>query len=408
MSLKESARRLFQARAGGGDPKKRVATQYIQQLGGSVQKMASNVAASQEEFKQDWAKKRQSTLDQTKGDPEARAKLAEQLDAMKREYDVAVRKSTGPFRGREAKQEGANEIAGINSRIQAFQDDFKAMDGILAQQGTPSEANTIGANADNAFAYSPLSNKDFDYREDGIYVTQPSTGEKVRLSDYEAPIMRDDVGIAQANAGLLDASSKAMSNQSEEYVSGKLSGDAATLIKRPNFKSLIFDDIEGFNFAKDFLAPSGDVTLNDLKEDYDKDPTFRAAVQDSWKRAYVNAGLEKWQENQEVEEVRGGEVKKERTYPVYNYNKQGTYLGSSQQTAEDVRSMFDIDNGDFSFGKSNIAVATNKRGEKTWSVRDITGTQASGQVFNNLEDVLDQFAPYAARKTTNDPFNPNN
>ena len=57
MSLKESARRLFQARAGGGDPKKRVATQYIQQLGGSVQKMASNVAASQEEFKQDWAKK---------------------------------------------------------------------------------------------------------------------------------------------------------------------------------------------------------------------------------------------------------------------------------------------------------------------------------------------------------------
>ena len=41
--------------------------------------------------------------------------------------------------------------------------------------------------------------------------------------------------------------------------------------------------------------------------------------------------------------------------------------------------MFDIDNGDFSFGKSNIAVATNKRGEKTWSVRDITGTQASGK-----------------------------
>ena len=89
---------------------------------------------------------------------------------MKREWDVAVRKSTGPFRGRKAKQEGANEIAGINSRIQAFQDDFKAMDDILAQQGTPSKANTIGANADNAFAYSPLSNKDFDFSQGRRYI----------------------------------------------------------------------------------------------------------------------------------------------------------------------------------------------------------------------------------------------
>ena len=37
MSLKESARRLYQARAGvSGDAKKRVATQYLQQLPGAI------------------------------------------------------------------------------------------------------------------------------------------------------------------------------------------------------------------------------------------------------------------------------------------------------------------------------------------------------------------------------------
>ena len=43
MSLKESARRLYQARAGGGNAKMAVATQYLQQLPGAIEKIAANV-----------------------------------------------------------------------------------------------------------------------------------------------------------------------------------------------------------------------------------------------------------------------------------------------------------------------------------------------------------------------------
>ena len=91
---------------------------------------------------------------------------------------------------------------------------------------------------------------------------------------------------------------------------------------------------------------------------------------------------------------------KEKTYPIYTYNKQGTYMGAAQKTASEVRSMFDIQQGDFSFGKSNIIVGSNSRGDRTWTVRDVTGTQAAGKVYNSLESVLADFAPYAAKETT--------
>jgi hypothetical protein len=291
MSLKESARRLYQARAGvSGDAKKRVATQYLQQLPGAIEKIAANVEGKREEAANQWAKKRQSTLDQVKGTPETRAKFAEELDAMKSRYDAAVRKSTGVFRGKEAKQEAADEIAAINSEIKAFQEDFTSMDAILNEQGTYSQGNTVGDSADNAWIYGDESTRTFEFKEDGVYATRISDGKQVRLRDFKKPLMKWNEGIESAGKMLTKVGGSAASNTPWPNVERMLIGQANMLIdNKTKFKSLIFDDILDFNFAKENY-PEED--LNSLKEKYDTDPSFQKEVMSKWKEAYIAEGKE--------------------------------------------------------------------------------------------------------------------
>jgi len=303
MSLKESARRLYQARAGvSGDAKKRVATQYLQQLPGAIEKIAANVEGKREEAANQWAKKRQSTLDQVKGTPETRAKFAEELDAMKSRYDAAVRKSTGVFRGKEAKQEAADEIAAINSEIKAFQEDFTSMDAILNEQGTYSQGNTIGDSADNAWIYGDESTRTFEFKEDGVYATRISDGKQVRLRDFKKPLMKWNEGVENAGksltaAGNLGANLKTQWPQVEEQILMK----ADELIGNKNkFKSLIFDNIGSFNFAEQNLE--GD--LNTLKERYDTDPDFKSQVQNQWKASYLAEAKERFDETRAAEQTR--------------------------------------------------------------------------------------------------------
>jgi len=303
MSLKESARRLYQARAGvSGSAKTRVATQYLQQLPGAIEKIAANVEGKREEAANQWAKKRQSTLDQVKGTPEARAKFAEELDAMKSRYDAAVRKSTGVFRGKKAKQEAADEIAAINSEIKAFQEDFTSMDAILNEQGTYSQGNTVGDSADNAWVYGDESTRTFEFKEDGVYATRISDGKQVRLRDFKKPLMKWNEGIENAGksltaAGNLGSNLKTQWPQVEEQMLMK----ADELIgNKSKFKSLIFDNIGSFNFAEQNLE--GD--LNTLKEEYDKNPDFRAQVQNQWKSTYLAEAKERFDETRAAEQTR--------------------------------------------------------------------------------------------------------
>ena len=302
MSLKESARRLYQARAGGGNPKTAVATQYLQQLPSAIEKIAANVEGKREEAANQWAKKRQSTLDQVKGTPETRAKFAEELDAMKSRYDAAVRKSTGVFRGKEAKQEAADEIAAINSEIKAFQEDFTSMDVILNEQVTYSQGNTIGDSADNAWIYGDESTRTFEFKEDGVYATRISDGKQVRLRDFKKPLMKWNEGIENAGKSLtvasdLGANLKTQWPQVEEQVLMK----ADELIgNKSKFKSLIFDNIGSFNFAEQNLE--GD--LNTLKEEYDRNPDFRSQVQNQWKATYLAEAKERFDETRAAEQAR--------------------------------------------------------------------------------------------------------
>ena len=290
MSLRESARRMYAAQYGGGNAKRKVATQYLQQIPSTIEQIAINVESKREKAAEEWAEKRESTLDQIKNNPEARAKLAEKLDAMKNRYDAAIRKSTSPFAGKKKKQEAANEIAAINSEILAFQEDMANFDKILSTRGTYSKANTIGDSADNAWVYGDESTRNIEFRDDGAYVIQPSTGKEIRLKDFKQPLIRWDEGIDDAGKLLNKVGGNAMQNTPWANVEKMLIGQANTLMSdKAKFKSLIFDDILDFNFAAENYP---DRDLNELKALYDIDPEFQKEMMSKWKEAYIAEGKE--------------------------------------------------------------------------------------------------------------------
>jgi hypothetical protein len=294
-----------------GSAKTRIITQYLQQAQTSLIKLAEKVDKDREEKTEEYLKNPKRVVDLVKDDPEAYAKLTEALDIDKKELDKAVRQSKGFLVGREKKKEAGEKITQIQNKYRNYEEDFKRVDEILAQEGTYSQANTVGDSADNSYIYGELSRKDFEYRDDGIYVTQPSTGEKVRLKDYKAPLIKWDNGIEAANTTLVNMGDTKYGTQEWETVSDMVSAQANKLIGDKRFKSLIFDDIGNFSFAKEYLVtteiPGITQTnedevrdeLNRLKERYDKDPKFKKEVQEKWKESYTAEAKQRFDDMKE-------------------------------------------------------------------------------------------------------------
>ena len=294
--LQQAARDLYRAQYGvgsdQGSAKTRIATQYLQQAQTSLIKLAEKVDKDREEKNEEYLKNPKRVVDLVKDDPEAYAKLTEALDIDKKELDKAVRQSKGFLVGREKKKEAGEKITQIQNKYRNYEEDFKRVDEILAQGGTYSQANTVGDSADNSYIYGELSRKDFEYRDDGIYVTQPSTGKKVRLKDYKAPLTKWDNGIDVANTTLVNMGDTKYGTQEWETVSDMVSAQANKLIGDKRFKSLIFDDIGNFNFAKKYLVTTpveGEINdeLNAIKEKYDTDLNYQKTVQELWKESYT-------------------------------------------------------------------------------------------------------------------------
>ena len=282
MSLKESARRMFEAQYGvNGDGKTKVATQYLQRLSSDIVDISAMIDEKRQEATEEWGKKRETTLSSVKNNPTARAKLAEQLDAMKKDYDQAIRKSTGLLTGKKAKQEAANELATINSKIQAITDDYAAMDRVLNQTGTYSKANSPLEGADNAYAYSKISKENFIYKDDGVYVKRPSDGKEVRLSEYKSPKVVWDAGIETAGSTLVDIGDKKNVKIPWNNLKENLTLTANKLINDKNFDSLVFDDIGSLNFAE----------INKVdQEKYYADDAYRGQIKKAWKEFYLDEG----------------------------------------------------------------------------------------------------------------------
>ena len=322
--LQQAAKDLYRAQYGvgsdQGSAKTRIVTQYLQQAQTSLIKLAEKVDKDREEKTEEYLKNPKRVVDLVKDDPEAYVKLTDALDIDKKELDKAVRQSKGFLVGREKKKEAGEKITQIQNKYRNYEEDFKRVDEILAQEGTYSQANTVGDSADNSYIYGELSRKDFEYRDDGIYVTQPSTGEKVRLKDYKAPLTKWDNGIEAANTTLVNMGDTKYGTQEWEIVSDMVSAQANKLIGDKRFKSLIFDDIGNFSFAKEYLVTTeipgitqtneSEVRdeLNRLKERYDKDPEFKKDVQEQWKESYIAEAKERFDDMKERYSESAGDV----------------------------------------------------------------------------------------------------
>ena len=302
MSLQESARRLYKAQYGDAaqaSTKTKIITQGLDTVSKSIAAIAKNIDKKREEDKKAWDKKQTTLLEAVKDDPIAREKFTNMLDEEKNKQDKASRMSSRLLVGKEKKKEAARMKAESDAKIKSYYEDFNMGNSILAAQGTYSKANTVSDSADNAYLYSSLSREDFEYKEDGIYVTQPSTGEKVRLKDYKTPMYRFDEGIESSGA-LLSSVGKKYNDKQLKLAQNDLEIQANIMISNDNFKSLIFDDIGLFNYADENFKGKDplyeDMETEDIKVKYDKDPEFKEKVQQDWKADYIAAGVENFNE----------------------------------------------------------------------------------------------------------------
>ena len=92
--------------------------------------------------------------------------------------------------------------------------------------------------------------------------------------------------------------------QEWETVSDMVSAQANKLIGDKRFKSLIFDDIGNFSFAKEYLVTTTveneiNDELNDIKEKYDTDVSFQKEVQELWKKSYTAEAKERFDDMKE-------------------------------------------------------------------------------------------------------------
>ena len=306
MSLQESARRLYKAQYGDAmqeSAKTKIITQGLDTVSKGIIEMAKNIDKKLQDDQKKFKKQEKTMLQAVKDDPVAREAFTDMLDREKNIQNEASKMGSRFLVGKEKKKQAAIIKAESDTRIKSYYEDFNMINKILSNQGTYSKANTVfdSANTANIFrlATGKLTKEDFEYREDGVYVTQPSTGEKVRLKDYKTPMYRFDVGIESSGA-LLSSVGKKYNDKQLKLAQNDLEIQANTMIGNDNFKSLIFDDIGLFNYAdenfegKDPLYMA--MGIENIKVEYDENPEFREKVQQDWKADYIAAGVENFNE----------------------------------------------------------------------------------------------------------------
>ena len=321
-SLIESARRMYEAEYGVADKSaivegiasasKSVATGFFDAKKNVNQKRKENNESFQAKA---------DLLTKIKTDPSAKAALQERLDELKKLYEQGSVESTGIFKGKEKKSEGATKMNKAMQDLDAWLIDLGYADAVLKSQGVePSKANKIQDQVDNVLVNGPKAGKGLVYnpegKDPGVYTKSASTGELVRLSGYKAPIEINTEGITQSNAAFAEVTKRANTSTLAASMS-TLRGDLGLIVKQPNFISLMFDDISDFNFAEEYIKAEGLTDLNkdgnidendkvlaleNLKKSFDEDPD---PMSNRWIELMMAEGEEKWTEAQKENDSNG-------------------------------------------------------------------------------------------------------
>ena len=175
----------------------------------------------------------------------------------------------GVLTSRKNKNEGAEKQNIATTSLDAYREDLTYLDAILkSDKSNNSAANTINDRSDQVRLNSNTTPREFvfvragnkDNQPAGIYVKSVAAGgQLVRLPDYEKPIKIFTTGQETIASDIFDYAVKQARRGVKDFerIKSKSTGVLNRLSQDRNFASLLFDDLEGFVFAEEYLKLKG-------------------------------------------------------------------------------------------------------------------------------------------------------
>ena len=336
-ALIESARRMYAAEKGVVDRSGLV--EGITSAAGSVATafvgIKKEAAAQQEKNKADF-KSQVATYEKIKGNPEALKEWTAVLDEYQSLYNEGSKESTRGFgigkKNKETRSLGADKMNEAMAALDAFQMDLQVVDQTRSYYDNLSEANTTmdliadnrinSPDAANNLKYNPKGYPPGIYAEDLTKkLGEGGKPELVRLSELKPLVKKFTEGISLAG-GLMTSVSNSTDKDWDTQLKGQATGKLDELINNRNFSSLLFDNINDFNFAKEHLRANGvnmddanavELEMEKLREEYKSNPEN---LKGEWKASMLGALEEDWTEAKALQEDDSSEGRARQRTPL--------------------------------------------------------------------------------------------
>lgn len=267
-ALIQAAQRMYSAKARQTDytPLVSSVTQGIANISKAVtEKRAEQEERTSKEFK--------SFNEIVIQDADAAAKFTNELESMQDALYKATVQAEGVLVGKDKKEKARNEINSIQNRIQAYKEDFNAIDLAYTQPSSYSDFNDIGEVVDDTSIKEESLAKRLTYKEDGVYTTNHK-GEEVRLKDFK-PLAEINIKGFEAldgyrNEVIKGAKSKLRWNDVESSLTLGLN----KLMLDKNWGSILFDKMDGYDWATQQMIQEGIENREVFKKKVKENPDY--------------------------------------------------------------------------------------------------------------------------------------
>ena len=330
-SLLQSARRMYRSMY---MPESKA---WIGQIAKSAENAVSNIAAAVEqkraENEAEFKVAEKSLLNEMKDNKISRDQFEGRLRDLKDQYDQASRMSTRVFGNKELKSDAKSQMQDVLNSVERYTEDIDYVDQYLKTPTNSSKANNLGDQIDQTYIASSRSVEDLIYKDDGVYVMN-HLGEEVRLSKFKPPMQVWNEGIDTLSQSLELISANADKRGWEEDMAKTYRGTLNKIVQNKNFKSVLFDDIDDFNWAVEEIKERNEALPANEKIDVDDDDAMQRAIEvlrneydenpEKFKKLFIEdmmeVGKERHTENKTQGRTDGGGADKNVKVFNSNYN----------------------------------------------------------------------------------------
>jgi hypothetical protein len=255
---------------------------WIGQIAKSAENAVSNIAAAVEEKRAEneaeFKVAEKSLLNEMKDNKISRDQFEGRLRDLKDQYDQASRMSTRVFGNKELKSDAKSQMQDVLNSVERYTEDIDYVDQYLKTPTNSSKANNLGDQIDQTYIASSRSVEDLIYKDDGVYVMN-HLGEEERLSKFKPPMQVWNEGIDTLSKSLELIAQRADKRDWDNDMSKTYRGTLNKIVQNKNFKSVLFDDIDDFNWAVEEIKERNEALPANEKIDINDDDAMQRAIE---------------------------------------------------------------------------------------------------------------------------------